>query len=94
MTMTARHLANLAPSSAYSASRPRRPSSPSVTVSPGRPASGLVPVSTLMPGSIPASARARGKVAPPDTRCRNVSSQRITPLTPPDSSGVVISSSR
>jgi len=32
--------------------RSRRPSSPSVMVSPGNPASGLAPVSTLMPGII------------------------------------------
>ena len=54
MSITARHLANLAPSLRYSASRSRRPSSPSVITSPGQNGSGFVPLSTLMPGSAPA----------------------------------------
>ena len=54
MRITARHFANRAPRSRYSARRSRRPSSPSVTVSPGEPASGFAPVSTLIPGRMPA----------------------------------------
>ena len=53
MSITARHLAKRAPSLWYSASRSRRPSRPSVIVSFGKPASGLAPVSTLMPGTMP-----------------------------------------
>ena len=49
----ARHLAKRAPSDWYSARRSRRPSRPSVTVSPSAPASGLAPRSTLMPGMMP-----------------------------------------
>ena len=44
----ARHFANRAPNSRYSASRSRSPSSPSVTVSPSNSASGCAPVSTLI----------------------------------------------
>ena len=55
IVITARHLANSAPSFTYSARRSRRPSRPSVTSSPGNPASGLAPRSTLMPGMMPAS---------------------------------------
>ena len=55
MAMTARHFVNFAPSSVYSARRSRRPSRPSVTVSPSAPASGFAPMSTLMPGMTPAS---------------------------------------
>src|SRR5205809_215719 len=51
----ARHLAKRAPSEWYSARRSRRPSSPSVTVSPSAPASGLAPRSTLMPGMMPSA---------------------------------------
>jgi len=50
MLMTARHFANRAPSLAYSWRRSRRPSSPSVTSSPGAFARSFEPVSTLMPG--------------------------------------------
>ena len=53
IVITARHFAKRAPSPRYSSSRSRRPSSPSVTVSPGAPASGFAPVSTLIPGMIP-----------------------------------------
>ncbi len=53
MSITARHLAKRAPSLRYSMSRSRRPSSPSVIVSPGKPARGLAPRSTLMPGIMP-----------------------------------------
>jgi len=53
MVMTARHLANRAPRSRYSARRSRSPSSPSVMSSPEVPARGVVPLSTLMPGRIP-----------------------------------------
>src|SRR5690348_14830487 len=55
IVMTARHLANLAPSFAYSFRRSRRPSRPSVTTSPGKPASACGPLSTLMPGRMPLS---------------------------------------
>ena len=48
--MTARHLAKRAPSPRYSTSRSRRPSRPSVTTSLAQNGSGLVPLSTLMPG--------------------------------------------
>src|SRR3954465_5287360 len=41
MVITARHLQKRVPISEYSASRSRRPSRPSVTFSPGAPASGL-----------------------------------------------------
>src|SRR5438309_1684388 len=50
MLMTARHFAKPAPIFAYSCRRSRRPSRPSVTSSPGAPASGFEPLSTLMPG--------------------------------------------
>ena len=53
MSITARHFANRAPSSRYSTSRARRPSSPSVTSSSGDFASGVAPLSTLMPGMMP-----------------------------------------
>jgi hypothetical protein len=51
--MTARHFAKRAPMDRYSDRRFRKPSSPSVTVSSGEPASGFAPVSTLMPGTTP-----------------------------------------
>ena len=57
MSITARHFANRAPSSRYSTSRARSPSRPSVTSSSGDFASGVVPLSTLMPGMMPASSR-------------------------------------
>ena len=59
MRITARHLANRAPMAAYSFSRSRSPSSPSVTVSSGDPASVLAPLSTLIPGMIPCSTAPR-----------------------------------
>jgi hypothetical protein len=55
MSITARHLANLAPSRRYSARRSRSPSKPSVITSPGQNGSGVVPLSTLMPGIAPAA---------------------------------------
>ena len=48
----ARHFAKRAPRPWYSSSRSRRPSRPSVTVSPSASASGFAPWSTLMPGMI------------------------------------------
>ena len=70
MVMTARHFVNLAPISRYSSRRSRRPSRPSVTVSPSAPASGLAPLSTLMPGMTPASSSTFVKGTPslPDWR--------------------------
>ena len=44
-----------------SARRSRRPSRPSVTFSPSAPASGLAPVSTLIPGIMPRAASRSGK---------------------------------
>ncbi len=79
IVMTARHLAKRAPSPAYSASLSRRPSRPSVTFSPGKPAMGLAPLSTLMPGTIPLPERSLGKGVPSDADCRRVSSYMITP---------------
>ena len=64
MSITARHLANRAPSSGYSSSRSRRPSRPSVIVSPGKPASAFAPASTLMPGIMPCWARYFGNGTP------------------------------
>ncbi len=86
--ITARHLANRAPSAAYSASRSRSPSSPSVTTSSGKPASGLVPPSTLMPGRMPWRCNRSGIGVPSSVRCRIVSSKRITPLMNRDSPSV------
>ena len=94
MKIVARHLANRAPSSRYSASRSRSPSSPSVTVSPGNSASGFAPVSTLMPGMMPSAASSSGNGGPSIADCRIVSSNRITPLMCSPSPGVVNSMSR
>ena len=94
MVITARHLAKRAPSAAYSASRSRSPSSPSVTSSPGAPASGFVPRSTLMPGRMPWRASSCGKGVPSSAFWRMVSSNRITPLIELASPGVVSSSWR
>ena len=58
--MTARHFANLAPSSRYSFSRSRSPSRPSVIVSSGALASGFAPRSTLIPGMTPCCSSTRG----------------------------------
>src|SRR5450830_537264 len=77
---TARHLANRAPSVAYSASRSRSPSSPSVMTSSGKPANGFVPPSTLMPGITPWRRRTSGNGVPSAAFWRRVSSKRITPL--------------
>jgi hypothetical protein len=58
------------------------------------PASGRVPASALIPGSMPSSRIAAGKDLPPDTRWPSVSAQRMTPLMPRHSPGVVTSISR
>src|SRR5712671_4367064 len=82
MVMTARHLAKRAPSLKYSSSRPRRPSSPSVTFSPGQSARSWMPLSTLIPGMMPLPARNSGNGSlPARVLCLSVSSNRITPLT-------------
>ena len=94
IVITARHLAKRAPRSRYSSSRSRRPSSPSVTVSPGAPASGFAPVSTLIPGMIPRPARRSANLVPSADDWRSVSSKRMTPLTNSSRSGVVKSMSR
>ena len=80
MVYVARHLANRAPSEWYSARRSRRPSRPSVTVSPSASASGLAPRSTLMPGMMPWSSRIFTSGVPSVAFWRMVSSKRITPL--------------
>ena len=80
ISMTARHLANLAPSLTYSAQRFARLSSPSVTFSPGQSARFFAPASTLMPGRIPALFRTSTKVVPSADFWRIVSSYRMTPL--------------
>ena len=94
MVMTARHLANLAPSSTYSSMRSRSPSRPSVTFSPSARASALAPVSTLIPGMIPQSWIIFGNGLPSEDSWRMVSSYRITPLMCLPMSGAVSSSSR
>ena len=76
---TARHLANLAPSEAYSANRSRSPSRPSVTVSFSNPANAFAPASTLMPASIPKLFKYAGNGVPSVLDCRMVSSNKITP---------------
>ncbi len=81
MEYVARHLANRAPSSAYSASRSRSPSRPSVTVSPSASASGFAPMSTLMPGMIPFAVSTSRSGVPSAAFWRSVSSKRMTPLT-------------
>ena len=78
--ITARHFAKRAPSPAYSSRRPRRPSRPSVTVSPSASASGFAPVSTLMPGMIPRDSSSFGNGVPSVELCLSVSSKRMTPL--------------
>ena len=87
--IVARHFAKRAPSSAYSASRSRSPSSPSVTVSPGNSASGFAPVSTLIPGIEPAASRTLTKGTPSSDAWRIVSSNRMTPLMCSPRPGVV-----
>src|SRR5215475_979051 len=74
----ARHLAKRAPNSRYSWSRSRSPSSPSVTFSSGHPASGLAPVSTLIPGMMPSRAIASASGTSRLFFCRMVSSYRMT----------------
>ena len=56
------------PSDAYSANRLPRPSSPSVTTSSGKPASGVVPRSTLMPGIMPRRSNSSGNGVPSSAR--------------------------
>ena len=51
-----------------------------MTCSPGNPARGFAPASTLMPGMTPAVSRALVKPTPSDVDCRMVSSNMITPL--------------
>jgi hypothetical protein len=94
MAITPRHLAKRAPMPTYSASRSRSPSSPSVTVSPGWPASAFAPVSTLMPGMMPASASALANGFPALVFCRMVSSKRMAPLMLSPRPGAVTISSR
>jgi len=48
--MTRAHFANLAPELRYSTSARAQAVRPSVTTSPALPASGVVPLSNLMPG--------------------------------------------
>ena len=80
IAITARHFAKRAPIERYSESRSLRPSRPSVTVSPGAPARGFAPLSTLMPGMTPFSLSSFTKGLPSAVLCRIVSSNRITPL--------------
>ena len=70
--------AKRAPRPRYSSSRARRPSRPSVTVSPGA-GERLVPLSALIPGRIPAPAGGP-ETAFRRARWRIVSSKRMTPL--------------
>ena len=65
-----------------------------MTVSPGYPAKGLAPVSTLIPGIIPCWLKYAGKGTPPLVFCRSVSSYKITPLIYSLAPGVVNSISR
>ena len=51
-----------------------------MTVSPSAPASGLAPLSTLIPGMIPRLFRSSGNGVPSEALWRIVSSKRITPL--------------
>ncbi len=51
-----------------------------MTFSSGEPASGLAPVSTLMPGITPMSSSSFGISEPLEAVWRSVSSNRITPL--------------
>ncbi len=94
IVITARHLAKRAPSLKYSSMRLARPSSPSVTFSPGCSAMSWAPASTLMPGMMPFFLRYSAKLTPSFVFWRSVSSKRITPLTCSESFGVVNSISR
>jgi hypothetical protein len=76
----ARHFAKRAPSPRYSSSRRRRPSRPSVIVSPSACARGFAPLSTLMPGMTPFEASSSGNGVPSSAFWRIVSSNRMTPL--------------
>src|ERR1700679_3158679 len=94
MLITARHLANLAPTLWYWEKGSGNPARPSVMVSPGNPGSGFAPKSTLMPGIIPAFARYAGNGTPSLVFWWMVSSYRITPLIYDDAPGAVNSISR
>ena len=77
--MTALHFANLAPKLEYSSNLSLNPSRPSVTVSPDIIANSLAPISTLIPGSEPASLIISTSFLPSLFDCLIVSSKRITP---------------
>src|ERR671937_405986 len=94
MEYVARHFAKRAPRPRYSSRRPRRPSSPSVTVSPSANASGFAPLSTLMPGMIPFDSSSFGNGVPSADVWRIVSSKRMTPLMNSSAPSVVKSMSR
>src|SRR5258706_10336632 len=94
IVMTARHLAKRAPSLKYSSRRLRRPSSPSLTFSPGLSAMSCAPPSTLIPGMRPFALRYSAKGFPSFVFWRSVSSKRMTPLTNSAIPGVVKRSSR
>ncbi len=74
IVITARHFANRAPSSWYSASLARRPSRPSVTFSPGALARSVAPMSTLIPGMTPLLSSRFGNGVPSSEDWRIVSS--------------------
>ena len=63
-------------------------------VSPGKAASGLAPVSTLIPGITPDRSSTVTNGVPSSSACRIVSSNRITPLMCSPNPGVVNSSWR
>ena len=77
--ITARHLVNLAPRSKYSAHLSLSPSKPPVIFSSGEESSGLIPLSTLMPGNAPCSEIISFKGVPSFASCLKVSSNKITP---------------
>ncbi len=78
--MTARHFAKRAPSFLYFASRSANPSRPCVSFSPGKRGSGTVPLSTLIPGTMPCAVSNCGSGTPAALFCSSVSSYRMTPL--------------
>ena len=92
--ITARHLAKRAPNCLYSPSRCARPSKPCVTVSPGNSGSSTVPLSTLMPGTMPCAFNTSGKGTPAALFCLSVSSNRMTPLIKSPRPGAENNSSR
>ena len=94
IVITARHFVKRAPSLPYSASRSRNSSRPSVIVSPGKPASGFAPLSTLIPARMPWLLSASGNGMPAAVFWRIVSSNKIAPLIKSPSPGVVKSISR